>query len=622
MRREPINLSRLAEYPIISVDVETTGLYWYKDELFGVAVAAFDDDVMYSGYWDIRKSPKVLQVLNEQLPKVKRLVNHNVKFDAHFLLNHGIRTPFDRTECTSVRAALLNEHEPSFSLDSLCKAYLNKGKRVDVYDRLAELFGGKADKSQMKNLHRAPVGVVSEYAVPDAELAIELWLHQEKHMSGLEQVWNLERELTSVLIDIERNGVLIDEEDVERKLRSIGPTKDKLVKKLLKIAGKDFNDKLFNSPKQMRELFKVCADEEGHWYAGPVKLVITDAGNPSIDADVLRLLSETHNDERADLILRVKKLDKAQQFLNNHIKGHLHDGRVFPNYNQTKTEKGTGTGTGRFSIDDPALQQIPARDVQMAEIVRSAFIPEKGEAWCCADWEQFEFRWFAHYVNDEQLNGTYLRNPDSDFHKTVADLTGLPRSPRFAGDANAKQINLGLVFGMGQGKLAAEMGLPYEIQYRRFKDGETKEVYIAGPEAEAVFEKYHSSIPGVKALLEQAGSIAKARGYVKTIMGRRLRFPGGKYTHKAGGLVFQGTSADCNKAKMIELYHSGHKQGDYRILLSVHDEFDFSLPKGNKKVPEIKRRLETFDGKECPIMCRIPIRSSVNVGPNWYEASK
>jgi DNA polymerase I-like protein with 3'-5' exonuclease and polymerase domains len=332
------------------------------------------------------------------------------------------------------------------------------------------------------------------------------------------------------------------------------------------------------------------------------------------------LLAETHQDERAIMIHKMQKLDKARQFLEGHILGHMEGDRVYPNYNQTKTERGTGTTTGRFSMEDPALQQIPARDKEMAEIVRSCFIPDSGQNWLCADWKQFEFRWFAHYVNDRELNKAYETNPETDFHKVTADLTGLPRSPRFAGDPNAKQINLGLVFGMGQGKLAAEMGLPFTTEMR-LMNGEEKEVYIAGPEARAIFQQYHGSIPGVKTLLQQASSIAKSRGYVKTVLGRRLRFPGGKFSHKAGGLVFQGTSADCAKLKMIELYHNGHKQGDFRLLLSVHDEFDLSAPKKFKS-GKVKKILETFDGEKCPILCRIPILSDVSTGPNWYEASK
>jgi DNA polymerase-1 len=266
-------------------------------------------------------------------------------------------------------------------------------------------------------------------------------------------------------------------------------------------------------------------------------------------------------------------------------------------------------------MQDPALQQIPARDVEMAEIVRSAFIAEKRQKWLCADWKQFEFRWFAHYVNDPQLNKAYYDDPETDFHQIVANLTGLPRKPRFAGDPNAKQINLGLVFGMGEGTMAMEMGLPYEMGDSGYA--------IAGPEAKKIFAQYHAAIPGVRSLLQKASGVARSRGHVMTAMERHLHFPGKKFVHKAGGLVFQGTSADCAKLKMIELYHNGHKQGDYRLLLSVHDEFDFSIdPRNTTKIAEIKKRLETFDGVECPIECRIPILSDVSIASNWYEASK
>ena len=108
-----------------------------------------------------------------------------------------------------------------------------------------------------------------------------------------------------------------------------------------------------------------------------------------------------------------------------------------------------------------------------------------------------------------------------------------------------------------------------------------------------------------------------------TAMGRHIRFPGGQFTHKAGGLVFQGTSADCMKQKMIEMHPIAKREG-FKMLLSVHDELDFSVP--DKMVPKvsklIKKVLETFDGGQCPIRCRVPILSSVAFGPNWWEASK
>ena len=117
MRFQPPNLNRLDEYPIVSVDVETTGTYWYRDSVFGIAVAArTDTGARRSGYWDIRQSPGILRQLADKLPLCKLVVNHNIKFDALFLLNHGIKIAPSAMVCTSVRAALINEHEESFSL--------------------------------------------------------------------------------------------------------------------------------------------------------------------------------------------------------------------------------------------------------------------------------------------------------------------------------------------------------------------------------------------------------------------------------------------------------------------------------------------------------------------------
>lgn len=612
-----LNLSRLSEYPLVSIDCETTGLHWYEDKAFGIAVAAHDGERIASGYFDIRERPAIVTALKAQLPRVKRLVNHNMKFDAHFLLNLGIKVPFDRLECTSVRAALIDEHEPSFSLDSLGLKYAGQGKATGVYEELAAMFGGKPTReAQMKNLHRAPAKLAAKYATPDPEIAINLWLWQEEEIKrqGLEQVWGLERQLMPVLIDMEREGVRIDEELTRKSLAKM----DSLIKRnqwnLEKAVGRSFNA---NSPPQVKALFDPKKREDGRWWIGTTQLETTDTGGPSVGAEALRDLEEKGN-SFAGLILAVRKSSKARQFLEKHILGHLVGDRVYPNYNQTRGDNELGTGTGRFSVDDPALQQIPSRDEDIASIVRACFIPDDGADWICADWEQFEFRWFAHYAQTPSLLRAYQEDPTKDFHQMVADLTGIPRKPRFAGDANAKQINLGLVFGMGQGKMAAEMGLPHTVERRN-----DKEWLAPGPEAMEVFDRYHAAIPGVKALLEQASSVARSRGYVQTVMGRHIRFPGGKFTHKAGGLVFQGTSADCMKQKMIELHPIAKREG-FKMLLSVHDELNFSMPKNVAKrgAKITKHVLQTFDGEQCPIRCRVPILSSVASGPNWYEASK
>jgi DNA polymerase-1 len=173
---------------------------------------------------------------------------------------------------------------------------------------------------------------------------------------------------------------------------------------------------------------------------------------------------------------------------------------------------------------------------------------------------------------------------------------------------------------MGKGRMAEEMGLPFEKVFR--PDGTFWKK--AGPEAEEIFVKYHAAVPGIKMMLDNMAEVAKTRGYVRTGFGRRVRFPGGEKAYKAGAMIFQGTAADALKLKIIEV-DAILRNTEGRILLNVHDELCQSLPQGTngRELSErVRVAMETFDGVNCPLALRTPIRSSEGVGPNWWEASK
>ena len=249
-----INIDRLDEYPLVGIDVETTGLHWYRDEMFGVALAVHDGERISSNYWDIRDNPRIVPLLRDKMPRCKRVVNHNIKFDALFLLNHGIGLPADRIDCTMVRAALINEHEPHFSLDALCKKYINE-RKVDIWEELARLFGGQPTRdAQIKNLHRAPVELAAKYAAPDPALALRLWEWQEKEMEKqeLRQIHALERNLLPVLVEIERQGIRVDRDLAGKQIGVITRRISVAQGALNQEAGKEVNA---NSPVQMRDLF-------------------------------------------------------------------------------------------------------------------------------------------------------------------------------------------------------------------------------------------------------------------------------------------------------------------------------------------------------------------------------
>jgi len=843
LRRKRFDHVSVTRFPIVAWDIETTGLNWKKDTMFGFSMAGYDPvgGVMMSQYWDIRETPQAMSMLQYVMDNSLRIVNHNIKFDALFAMEAGIKVPLNKLQCTSVRAALINEWEESFSLDSLSFKYLGE-RKVDIYRELADMFGGKPTRNaQMPNLHKAPPDMVGKYAKVDSELAAKLWHWQQNEIDrqGLHTITELELEVMPVIIDMERHGVRVDMDRAEHNLYSINKQVMGLQANLCNTVGREVN---YGSPKQMRELFEVfkTTDDMGgvSWHGGGVVLELTDSGIPSIDANALRRMAIV-GDPLAQSILELRKLTKCASFLKDHILGHSIGGRVYPNYNQCRSENGLGTGTGRFciaqgqrvstprgeipieqikvgewvycygddkdlklkkvdgvyysgykecvklkwvsssrtradnsgtltctpehkirlktgeyikasdvvdgtevlharrraymagkqgnkksgvrvystdrrcqdehsiiirdvfgaayadskkcrihhkgrlieacdcagknkldvanklraghaiidrlfashelernhqlysaipagkhhvwdlgvegehnfiveeicvhnSISGPALQQIPAKDKEICEITRSCFIPDEHCEWLKLDYSQFEVRVFAHYVNDASLNQKYQEDPDTDLHQAVADLTGLPRNATGeSGGANAKQINLGLIFGEGEGTMASEMKLPYSVGPNGRK--------IAGPEAAAIFRQYHSSVPGIKQLLGRASNLARTRGYVKTAMGRHLRFPGGKFTHKAGGLVFQGTAADAMKLKMVEI-HKLSKEYGYSMLLSVHDELNFSMPVGMEHTKMIVDAYTDFHGPTALMKFRIPITCEYGYGPNWHQA--
>lgn len=607
---------RLRDYPYIAYDTETTGLHWWKDKIFGVSVSTPDGN---DWYWDIRRDPNALEFLREEIPYCRLVICHNAKFDWHMSRESGIIFPKLRVDDTMIRAALIDEHLLTYDLDSLGKKYVGVGKDTDIYEELAGIFGGKATKSaQIGNLPRAPSTIVGRYAKQDTRTTLALWEWQngEIDRQGLQKVHALEKRLLPVIVKMEQGGVHVDVEKAEKAVLEIDWQASKAQGLLDDLAGFEVNP---NPSSSIKRLFDPKRDSDGRWVLVDGTIApSTPAGGVSIDASVLRAMKHP----AGAMILKLRKLIKTRDtFLKGHILGHHHNGVIHANYNQTKSDNDLGTGTGRLSVNDPALQQIHKRDQEIAAVVRSAFLPDDWHEWVCNDWAQMDFRVFAHYVNDRRILGMYERDPDTDFHQLASDLTGLPRSPRFAGDANAKQINLGLVFGMGQGKLAAEMGLPFTME-RDERSG--REWCRPGPEAMEVFERYHGAIPGVQDLLKNASSVAKSRGYVKTIMDRHIRFPKGQFTHKAGGLIFQGSAADALKVKLIEVDEYLESTGSgARLLLNVHDEFDTSVPVGREDIKEeISRIVTKFDGIDTPIKFRVPVRTDQGVGPNWWEASK
>ena len=296
----------------------------------------------------------------------------------------------------------------------------------------------------------------------------------------------------------------------------------------------------------------------------------------------------------------------------NNIIDKASNGRIYCGFNPM------GTVTGRFSSSHPNLQQVPARDPELGPMIRSLFIPEEDSEWYCADYSQQEPRVLIHYACLKDMSSAlkvqkeFCRNDKTDFHQMVANMAGIERK-------QAKTINLGLFYGMGNKKLASELGLDNDQAYE-------------------LFNRYHDKVPFVKELSRQVSNVASSRGYIKTLLGRKRRFNMWEprdswgerayslseayshypkqelkraYTHTAMNALIQGSSADITKAAMIKIYEAGLLD-EIDLKLTVHDELDFSVPHGKQKCFEDSLQIM----KTC-VDLKVPLTVDVEKGDSW-----
>lgn len=608
----------LSAFDYFAYDTETTGLAPHRGaRVFGFSISAGEHDY----YYDIRQTPQAVRWLNDQFSKLKKtkVICHNASFDYRMSKASGINPPINLLHDTILNAALINEHEISYSLDALAAKYTDVRKEgATLYERLKTQFGGLATANvQMKNLPDAPIDIVADYAKADTRATLELYRKQCEliEQQELSDILRFELQLMPILIKNEMHGVRVDTDAAERAKKKLTKQITSLQKKLDSIVGFACN---VNAPAHMHKIFKP-KKIEGRWEAcdGTI-LQVTDTGNASINIHALRNMQHP----AAALIIDLRETLKTRDtFIDGHILNSQVNNRVFPTIHQSKSAKGSavaGTATGRLSYSEPAMQQIPERNKVRAEIVKKIFLPEENQVWIDTDMSSFEVRIFAHYVNNNKLLDAYKKNSELDMHQYVADITNLPRNPTRSGEANAKQLNLAMMYNQSAGSSAEMMGLPWEWTSFINREGETIKYKKAGAEALVILEKYHHNFVGVKELINKAKSIAMQRGFLKTRYGRRLRFPDKRLCYKAIAVLCQSAAADENKKNWL-LINEVIKDTSTKLLLNVHDSYSFSIEKNIAKnqLQEIKNNIEQNRG------LRIPLILEVNKpGATWWQSKK
>ena len=276
------------------------------------------------------------------------------------------------------------------------------------------------------------------------------------------------------------------------------------------------------------------------------------------------------------------------------------DGRIHSTFNQTIT------ATGRISSTEPNLQNIPVR-MELGRLIRKVFVPEEGYVFLDADYSQIELRVLAHMSGDEMLIRAYREAQDIHrltasqvFHVPFDEVTDLQRR-------NAKAVNFGIVYGI------SSFGLSQDLS-------------ITKKEAADYINKYFETYPKIKGFLDGQIEMAKEKGYVVTMFGRRRPVPelkSSNFMQRAFGervamnSPIQGTAADIIKIAMNRVYKRLTEEGlKSRLVLQVHDEL--LIETKVEEIEEVSRILEEEMKGAAALSVELDV--DMHQGNNWYEA--
>ena len=598
---------QFSETETIAVDLETydphlmtCGPGWAtgRGHIVGVGIATEG----WKGYFPIRHQGGgnldediVLRWLRNTLASEKRdVIFHNALYDVGWLRREGVHVGGKILD-TIVAAPLVNENRYSYSLDNLGEFYCNEKKDESLLQNAALSFGVNP-KSEM---YKLPSKFVGPYGEQDAALTLKLWqkLKIEVQEQGLEKILDMECRLIPLLLEMRWRGVRIDEQKADDVSKKLSIEEQKLQVEIKRKYGAEVNLWANASLEAIFEQNKI-------WFPRTAK------GMASFQKDWL----EGHEHELPQLIVRARKLNKARTtFIDKMIKDHCFDGRIHAEAHAMRNDRG-GTVSGRFSYSNPNLQQVPARDPEIGNLIRSLFIPEEGCQWGVFDYSQQEPRLTVHYADRMNLAGAKdavveYTEKNADFHQIVADMANIPRK-------QAKTINLGLSYGMGKEKLIKELG-------------------IDDTEAEGLFQQYHNKVPFIRGLQDQCARVAMERGYIRTFAGRRCRFNlwedryertlplpyeeaqekygdnlKRSYTYKALNRLIQGSAADMTKLAMLGLWEEGIVPH-----LQVHDEVDISV-ENTEQADKIAEIMETC------VELAVPLLVDKELGSSWGETKE
>ncbi len=533
--------------------------------------------------------------LGDALPLLKDLledpavlkVAQNLKYDYLLMTRYGIEVKnFDDTMLISY---VLEGGTGSHGMDPLSERWLGhvpiafkdvagSGKSLVTFDQVA------IDKA-------------TEYAAEDADVTLRLWFVMKPFLAarGLVSVYErLERPLVPVLARMEARGISVDRQILARLSGELAQGAAALEDEIYQLAGERFT---IGSPKQLGD---ILFGKMG--LPGGAK---TKTGQWSTSAQVLEDLAATGHDLPRKIV-DWRQLTKLKSTYTDALPGYIHPQtrRVHTSYSMASTT------TGRLSSSEPNLQNIPVRTAEGRKI-RTAFISTPGHKLISADYSQIELRVLAHVADIPQLRQAFADG--IDIHAMTASemfgvpVEGMPSDVR----RRAKAINFGIVYGISAFGLANQLG-------------------IERSEAGDYIKRYFERFPGIRDYMDATKALARDKGYVETIFGRRIHYPDIRSSNPsvrafneraAINAPIQGSAADIIRRAMIRIEPALDAAGlKARMLLQVHDELIFEVEEAEIEA-SIPLITDVMENAAMPALSmRVPLKVDARAANNWDEA--
>ena len=562
---------------VVAFDTETTGLDVRSAKIVGFSFGLNDKEAYYvpiaHNYLGVGEQVS-LEESQKAINKIFtcRVIGQNLKYDFAIVKQNFGALHVEHFSDTMVLAWLLNP-ELRVGLDSLAKRFFDY-----------EMVKFKTIVPKGQNFSAVDIEDACKYASEDAWMTYKLYnkLKEVLEPSLLKLARSTEFPFIKTLLEMEEEGIKVDTEYFSKLALKTSEIIEKLKVDIFALCEVEFN---LNSPKQLGSvLFE-------HLNLTVVKKTKTGY---STDESVLTKLLDEH-----EVISKVLEYRELHKLLSTYIKPLLKLGEDSTNSRIHTSFLQTGTATGRLSSKDPNLQNIPTR-TKLGREVRKGFVSREGYSFISIDYSQIELRLLAHYSEDKALLNAF--NNDLDIHRqTALKLFGEEQADEKRGVA--KSINFGLLYGMGARKLSQTLG-------------------ISQAEAKGYIENYFKSFSTVKNYLKSISDLAKEKGYVDTLLGRRRYFDFENangmqvpmYEREAVNTRFQGSAADLIKLSMIKIQNELCDDGS-KMLLQIHDELIFEVD---------ENKAEEFANRAKKIMkdiykLKVKLEVSVSIGKNWGE---